>query len=360
MPAEFWDDRRGQVRHKHENSAQYNQIIENARTAAQNYILDCQIRKVNPDPQLFLHGVKYGEDVIGHLTVKMESYDNYRTRGKFQTCINFIKDAGLNRPLKDVDQKWVVRLDKYLRSLGHNDNTRSKHITNIKSVFLKAHRTGLILSNPFMDWHKSSTPGVKAKLTMDEFNRISSARFTGYMEDVRRFFVLSTLCRGMRAFDALTLTWADISDTRIVYITDKRPKGKEGIRHDIEITAPIRAVLDMLGRGSEYVFPFVLLPKSVYNRDNPKSVELYKRHVDSVLVQVNEELKRIAAACSIDKRLSTHVNRHSFASIMRKRNVDLVTIQNLLGHSDISTTKHYIEELDQADELDLIVKDIWG
>ena len=62
--------------------------------------------------------------------------------------------------------------------------------------------------------------------------------------------------------------------------------------------------------------------------------------------KINEYLKEIATLCEIDKRVSFHLARHTFATtITLYNNVPIETVSKVMGHSKISTTQIYAKIL---------------
>tara|TARA_B110000014_G_scaffold173610_1_gene123848 strand:+ start:651 stop:1739 length:1089 start_codon:yes stop_codon:yes gene_type:complete len=191
------------------------------------------------------------------------------------------------------------------------------------------------------DWiqRPSKRKSLPRTLGRSELSRLRDA--SGNSEDPLSSPIVTILLdTGLRVSElcGLDIEDVDLEDLSALVIGGKGEKDRtvlftEATVRAVESWLPIRkSRVRLTGAGDE---ERALLLSSRGRRMNPRSVQ--------------KLIDRLADASDIPRsRLSPHTLRHTFATGLLERGADLVTIQRLLGHSSIATTRVYLEIGDQT------------
>jgi len=152
----------------------------------------------------------------------------------------------------------------------------------------------------------------------------------------------------LRVSDILMLKWKDFDGERILMQTKKTSTV-------VSIKLPPRA-LEILKeyekdnvKPLDYIFPFLN-----DGEDYSDKKKLYNK-ISSATAYTNGDLKDITKIIGLEKRVSFHTARHTFATRALKKGMRIEYVSKLMGHSNIQTTQIYAKiitsELDKAMEV---------
>lgn len=249
---------------------------------------------------------------------------------------------GKDFQIDSITQRWMEGYHKHC--ILNSSNTFMGNLKYIKRI---AKRSGI--ENKFLsDSQLSFTKPIKQKLTAEELVNFASVKLTPgtHIFHAQQTFMLQYYLRGMRIGDIITLKHSNIIDGKLIYST-----GKTSVDHEIKLRPEALSIIELYKDG-EYILPWIRW------KPNPNLTKGENQHdltdeIKNRTSVINYHLKRVAKKAGITKNVSTHIARHTLASIADKKlGGNLKPIQGLLGHGSRRMTEIYINELRQSDELD--------
>ena len=260
---------------------------------------------------------------------------NKGTHQQYLTCLTALKGFVLNSTNKtDIDitlpdLSFVESFDAYLHQKNIGLNTiGNKYHKKLKTVFHSAHLKGIIKTNPYALFKIRFEPTHRQYLTDKELIQIMNADLQGNLslEKVRDMFLFSCYT-GLRFSDAMDLEIGQINHNDGNY-SIYRPQNKNGQTHSLPIIHEAVEIIEKYD-GAERRITQKVFPK-ISNQ------------------KFNVYLKAIANLANIQKELTHHIARHTCATTLLNRGVNLDIVSKFLGHTSTKPTRIYAKMQDET------------
>ncbi len=229
--------------------------------------------------------------------------------------------------MSELDYDFIIKFEKFLRSYVPEDhqqrmgnNTVMKHIAHFRKLINLSLKLEWIHRDPFINFESKYIKTERGFLRLDELQAIEEKSFaTTRLQLVKDLFVFSCYT-SLSYIDVINLTGENlcIGIDGELWIYYRREK----------TTKPIRVPL--LPKALEIVEKY---------KSNKKSISQDTIFPKITNQKLNSYLKEIADVCGIQKNLTFHIARHTFATTVTLSNgMPIETVSKLLGHSRIATT----------------------
>lgn len=223
-------------------------------------------------------------------------------------------------------------------------NTTLKNIANMRKIVFDCVDRGWLVGDPFAGFDMSRDEVYPTFLTMDELLTIIQKEFINErLSKVRDVFVFCCFT-GLAFIDVRQLKRSEVmmGFDGNYWISKGRQKG--GVLSQIPLLPVCMDILKKYENDPVCVQKDMLLPVL----SNQK---------------YNEYLKEIAALCEVNKELTTHVARHTFATAVTLSNgVPITSVKDMLGHKKLDQTLHYARVLPVkiSEDMNVLKKKLQG
>jgi site-specific recombinase XerD len=238
-----------------------------------------------------------------------------------------------------IDHAFITDYEFWLRSVRNcANNTAVKYLKNFNKIIKLCLANDWLDKNPFANYKSKVKEVERVYLTEDEIQSIIEKDFkTERLSLVRDIFLFSCFT-GLAYIDVKNLTKSHISygiDGE-KWIFTHRQKTESASK--IPILPVTQMIIDKYENHPQCLNESKLLPIL----SNQK---------------MNAYLKEIASVCKIEKELTFHIARHTFATTVTLTNgVPIESVSKMLGHKNLRTTQHYAKVLDRkvSDDMKLL------
>ena len=277
-------------------------------------------------------------------------------------------DGRMRHP-RDMDAKSV---EAFLTMLSAERHVSASTHNQALSAILFLYREVLAVDLPWLDNINRPTrkPRIPSVLTQAEVAGIL-AQMDGAHDDITALLARLLYGTGMRLMEAMRLRIKDVDFVRKAIVVREAKGGKDRVvmlpgalsaplhrqllaaraqweadrhaqRGGVEMPHALDAKYPRAGQAWSW---FWLFPSPTLSVD-PRTGVQRRHHLYEDRVQ--RALKKAVARAGIAKPVSVHTLRHSFATHLLQAGTDIRTVQELLGHADVSTTMIYTHVLKVA------------
>ena len=249
-------------------------------------------------------------------STKQNLLSTYALLTKFKDNINF----------KELTTEFVFDFERFLFGSNLQTNTVAKHMKHFKTFVNLAIDKGYLTLNdyPFRRYRIKTLKPKHKFLLPDELEKLESLELTGKSIAYRHSLEAFLFCcyTGLRYSD-----FTQLSEKNIVFI-EKRPW----------------IIFTTIKTGAEVRLPLALL----FGGKGWKLLRKHQKHLNEFFnlkanSTVNKDLIRIGKLAGIQKHFSFHSARHTNATLLIYKGVNITTVQKLLGHRNVATTQIYSE-----------------
>ena len=356
---DYWDFEKNQIKSKHPNSKRIKSVIANKYSEVQDQVFDYDNKNKSLTSRKIRNEVYGNKPTDFFLFADNLTKESYKNGGKIATynkncyIINKVKEYTTGRYITfhDIDSEFLSKYETHLRGKKYNNktNTVAKDFRYLRRIFNEAIKKDIIeyKENPFNKYTIKYEKTERIYLDDDEINNIDTFNTTPgtRLELHKDMFIFASYSGGIRISDMLLLKWQHFNGTHLSFTTGKT-------KSQISIKIPTRG-LEILAKYktldvqiSDFIFP--MLDNNI-NLDNDIEVD---KAISKATAYINKNLKIIKNKLEMEKHISFHTSRHTWATSALKKGMRIEYVSKLMTHSNIKTTQIYAKivnsELDNA------------
>ena len=300
----------------------YNMILGQARTKVNDLFINSRLLNKDLTREIFckeFNDPSVRMDFLAFYTKECEELKGVTNPSTLKTYTETLKKIRTFKEeisFSEINYELIEKFNNHLIREKIGINTRWKHNKNFKKFIGLCISRGIPISNPYATFKTPRVQGNIIALSQKEVGKLIELYYKpelpAYLKNVLSYFLWSCFT-GLRISDIHEVTAEMIVENTLVFVPKKTKNLLKMIK--IPLTETARQFIET------------------------NSGKLFTPTTDQA---TNRALKTIAEMASINKTLTYHMSRHTFATIFLELGGAVEVLQKLLGHSKLETTMVYV------------------
>jgi site-specific recombinase XerD len=330
-----WDASKRLVNKKNTNHIHINAVLKRKVTDLEEWYYE----QIQMGRQVSLHNITLdhgGSQLTFYQFVKNEVDRNkyaYNTVRNFNITIDKFQKFAPNVPLNSISRELIDDFEISLRNENLHTNTIHRYLKQMRK-FLNAAEAKEHITEKQNPFHKKKLKTVKTEPryldpeVINELKKIEFSEKEQHLEDIRDLFLFSVYT-GLRYSDIISLEKNEIHVTEKGYYIQRVMK-KTVNSKDTRVYIPLWSIFK--GAAQDIINKHIS-----EERDT-----IFKPLTNQYL---NRELRKIWQKIGVAEKYTFHSARHTCATYLLYKGINIKVVQKILGHEDLKTTENYAKVL---------------
>lgn len=320
---DLWNKNRQRFKEINKEYKDKNVLLSHYEAKANNIIVEARLNNVDLNLDSFrtrFESDLYSNDFIEFLLAALKLEEEELSPGTYRRYLsvsNKLKEMYGSINISSIDHLWIDQFRKKLRERGNKATTIASNLNVIKKFLNIAKKYKFFLNIEPNDIVSGDMKGEKVVLTPAEVKHMIDYYFSPFISEEHSLILGYFLCGcylGLRYGDLISLDREDVLKGSLEYVPQKTKRYN-----------PQTKLLVISKRTMDIILETPLLfIKKLTNE------------------YINRELKKIARQLGINKNLTFHVSRHTFATSFLRAGGDIHQLKILMDHSKVEQTMEYV------------------
>ncbi|NVM66773.1 site-specific recombinase XerD [Mucilaginibacter sp. SG538B] len=354
----FWSSESGRAMGKKESVKELNSYLD----ALEQTVFQAKKKLIESEKQITVEAIKAimtgtDEKKVTLLSVfrkhneqmktLMGSEFSHNTIARYETTLThtaaFIvwKFGQEDIDVKKLDYEFITEFCFWFKSIQKcNHNSTMKYLSNVKKIVLICVKSRWLATDPFTDFKFTQKKVERVALTEQELQKLAKKKFTSdRLTTVRDIFLFSCYTG---------LSYADVEKLKLSEIVEGINKSQWIFTNRQKTSTSTR--VPMLPEATLIIEKYRNHEKCL---NNDRALPILSNQ------KMNAYLKEIASIAGINKELTFHIARHTFATtITLNYGVPIETVSKMLGHTNIKQTQQYAKLTDKkvSDDMEELLR----